>query len=62
MLVMTPEEWEVVTRNSTGDIALVQLVKLLIIDEIHLLHEDFKVLFFYRDTGSLDSQTGLIHV
>ena len=44
MLVMTPEEWEVVTRNSTGDIALVQLVKLLIIDEVHLLDEDFKVL------------------
>ena len=44
MLVMTPEKWDVVTRNSTGDIALVQLVKLLIIDEIHLLHEDFKVL------------------
>ena len=44
MLVMTPEEWEVVTGNSTGDIALVQLVKLLIIDEIHLLHKDFNVL------------------
>ncbi|XP_071801677.1 activating signal cointegrator 1 complex subunit 3-like [Asterias amurensis] len=40
MLVTTPEKWDVVTRKSTGDIALTQLVKLLIIDEVHLLHED----------------------
>ncbi|XP_022081843.1 activating signal cointegrator 1 complex subunit 3-like [Acanthaster planci] len=40
MLVSTPEKWDVVTRKSTGDIALTQLVKLLIIDEVHLLHED----------------------
>ncbi|XP_071957193.1 activating signal cointegrator 1 complex subunit 3-like [Antedon mediterranea] len=40
MLVTTPEKWDVVTRKSTGDVALTQLVKLLIIDEVHLLHED----------------------
>ena len=27
------------TRKSTGDVALSQLVKLLIIDEAHLLHD-----------------------
>ncbi|XP_041352458.1 activating signal cointegrator 1 complex subunit 3-like [Gigantopelta aegis] len=40
MLVTTPEKWDVVTRKSTGDVALAQLVKLLIFDEIHLLHDD----------------------
>lgn len=40
MLVTTPEKWDVVTRKSTGDVALAQLVKLLIIDEVHLLHDD----------------------
>ncbi|XP_013390155.1 activating signal cointegrator 1 complex subunit 3-like, partial [Lingula anatina] len=40
MLVTTPEKWDVVTRKSTGDVALSQLVKLLIIDEVHLLHDD----------------------
>jgi len=40
MLVTTPEKWDVVTRKSSGDVALAQLVRLLIIDEIHLLHDD----------------------
>lgn len=40
MLVTTPEKWDVVTRKGTGDTALSQLVKLLIIDEVHLLHDD----------------------
>ncbi|XP_029451223.1 activating signal cointegrator 1 complex subunit 3 isoform X2 [Rhinatrema bivittatum] len=40
MLVTTPEKWDVVTRKSVGDIALSQLVRLLIVDEVHLLHED----------------------
>ncbi|XP_063676843.1 activating signal cointegrator 1 complex subunit 3-like isoform X2 [Bolinopsis microptera] len=40
MLIVTPEKWDVVTRKSTGDTALSQLVRLLIIDEVHLLHED----------------------
>ncbi|XP_037079390.1 activating signal cointegrator 1 complex subunit 3-like [Pollicipes pollicipes] len=40
MLVTTPEKWDVLTRKSTGDVSLTQLVKLLIIDEVHLLHGD----------------------
>ena len=40
MLVVTPEKWDVMTRKSTGDIALARLVKLLIIDEVHLLHDE----------------------
>ena len=39
MLVTTPEKWDVVTRKSSTDV-LIQLVKLLIIDEVHLLHDD----------------------
>ena len=40
MLVTTPEKWDLVTRKSTSDMALAQLVKLLIIDEVHLLYDD----------------------
>lgn len=41
MLVTTPEKWDVVTRKSNhGETALSKLVKLLIIDEIHLLHDE----------------------
>lgn len=40
MLVSTPEKWDVVTRKSLGDVSLSLLVKLLIIDEVHLLHDD----------------------
>jgi replicative superfamily II helicase len=39
MIVTTPEKWDVITRKngSGGDGVLVSLVKLLIIDEVHLL-------------------------
>ena len=40
MLVTTPEKWDVVTRKSTGDVELTKLVKLLILDEVHLLDSD----------------------
>ncbi|GMG39702.1 unnamed protein product [Ambrosiozyma monospora] len=40
IIVTTPEKWDVVTRKSNGDTELVEKVKLLIIDEVHLLHED----------------------
>lgn len=40
MLVTTPEKWDVVTRKGAGDVALITIVKLLIIDEVHLLHGD----------------------
>eukprot|EP01127_Copromyxa_protea_P008859 TRINITY_DN2045_c0_g2_i1.p1 TRINITY_DN2045_c0_g2~~TRINITY_DN2045_c0_g2_i1.p1 ORF type:complete len:2126 (-),score=516.29 TRINITY_DN2045_c0_g2_i1:21-6239(-) len=39
VIVTTPEKWDVITRKST-DVALTQLVRLLIIDEVHLLNED----------------------
>ena len=38
MLITTPEKWDVVTRKADG--GLTQLVKLLIIDEVHLLHDE----------------------
>ncbi|KAJ1353758.1 hypothetical protein KIN20_010473 [Parelaphostrongylus tenuis] len=40
MLILTPEKWDVVTRKGTADNSLTSLVKLLIIDEVHLLHDD----------------------
>ncbi|KAI9005728.1 Sec63 Brl domain-containing protein [Hyaloraphidium curvatum] len=40
IIVTTPEKWDVVTRKSTGDTELVQKVRLLIVDEVHLLHDD----------------------
>lgn len=40
VIVTTPEKWDVVTRKSTGDNELVNKVRLLIIDEVHLLHEE----------------------
>ncbi|KAL9657052.1 hypothetical protein ABK040_002678 [Willaertia magna] len=39
MIVTTPEKWDVTTRKAT-DASLLQLTKLIIIDEIHLLNED----------------------
>ncbi|KAL8280408.1 hypothetical protein RQP46_007056 [Phenoliferia psychrophenolica] len=42
VIVTTPEKWDVVTRKGagTGDGEVAEKVKLLIIDEVHLLHED----------------------
>ncbi|KAJ3224159.1 hypothetical protein HK099_000150 [Clydaea vesicula] len=40
ILVVTPEKWDVVTRKGVGDTELTQKVKLLLIDEVHLLNED----------------------
>eukprot|EP00181_Compsopogon_caeruleus_P000342 CAMPEP_0184689050 /NCGR_PEP_ID=MMETSP0312-20130426/30434_1 /TAXON_ID=31354 /ORGANISM="Compsopogon coeruleus, Strain SAG 36.94" /LENGTH=2036 /DNA_ID=CAMNT_0027146347 /DNA_START=395 /DNA_END=6502 /DNA_ORIENTATION=- len=42
VIVTTPEKWDVITRKAvpgSGN-ALTELVKLLIVDEIHLLHDD----------------------
>ena len=39
MIVTTPEKWDIVTRQGEGR-AYTQLVRLVIIDEIHLLHDD----------------------
>ena len=38
VIVTTPEKWDIITRKS-GERTYTQLVKLLIIDEIHLLHD-----------------------
>lgn len=40
MIVTTPEKWDVVTRKPMGDGDLALSVRLLIIDEVHLLHEE----------------------
>lgn len=40
IIVTTPEKWDVVTRKSKGDIDLLSLMRLLIIDEVHLLQSD----------------------
>ena len=39
VIVTTPEKWDIITRKS-GDRTYTQLVRLLIIDEIHLLHDN----------------------
>ena len=39
VIVTTPEKWDIVTRQGEGR-AFTQLVKLVIIDEIHLLHDE----------------------
>ena len=39
LLVTTPEKWDIVTRQGEGR-AYTQLVKLVIFDEIHLLHDE----------------------
>eukprot|EP00466_Bigelowiella_natans_P005264 jgi/Bigna1/53194/estExt_Genewise1Plus.C_160133 len=38
LLIVTPEKWDIVTRKN-GERTYTQLVKLVIIDEIHLLHD-----------------------
>ena len=39
VIVTTPEKWDVITRKST-DTSYTNLVRLIIVDEIHLLHDD----------------------
>ncbi|KIW80899.1 hypothetical protein Z517_03922 [Fonsecaea pedrosoi CBS 271.37] len=39
VIVTTPEKWDVITRKAT-DQSYTRLVRLIIIDEIHLLHDD----------------------
>lgn len=39
IIVTTPEKWDVITRKST-DMSYTNLVRLMIIDEIHLLHDE----------------------
>uniref|UniRef100_A0A673WH17 U5 small nuclear ribonucleoprotein 200 kDa helicase n=1 Tax=Salmo trutta TaxID=8032 RepID=A0A673WH17_SALTR len=39
VIVCTPEKWDIITRKG-GERTYTQLVRLIIIDEIHLLHDD----------------------
>lgn len=39
VIVTTPEKWDIVTRKA-GDRTYTKLVRLVLIDEIHLLHDD----------------------
>ncbi|KAI6134777.1 putative RNA helicase [Pisolithus croceorrhizus] len=39
IIVTTPEKWDVITRKST-DMSYTNLVRLMIVDEIHLLHDE----------------------
>ncbi|KAF1790109.1 P-loop containing nucleoside triphosphate hydrolase [Phytophthora cactorum] len=39
IIVTTPEKWDIITRKSGDDRTYTQLVRLVIIDEIHLLHD-----------------------
>lgn len=39
MIITTPEKWDVITRKSS-DTSYTNLVRLIIIDEIHLLHDE----------------------
>ncbi|KYB27053.1 activating signal cointegrator 1 complex subunit 3 [Tribolium castaneum] len=40
MLVTTPEKWDVISRKGAVDTEVTSLVKLLILDEVHLLNSD----------------------
>lgn len=39
LIVCTPEKWDIITRKG-GERSFTQLVRLIIIDEVHLLHDD----------------------
>ncbi len=39
IIVCTPEKWDIITRKG-GERTYTQLVRLMIMDEIHLLHDD----------------------
>jgi len=39
VIITTPEKWDIITRKA-GDRTYTQLVRLMIIDEIHLLHDE----------------------
>lgn len=40
IIITTPEKWDVVTRKAQNNEDLISKVKLLVIDEVHLLHEE----------------------
>lgn len=65
IIVTTPEKWDVVTRKSTDDNGLATMVKLLIIDEVHLLHEDRGAVIeslVARTLRQVESQQSMIRI
>lgn len=67
IIVTTPEKWDVVTRK-TSDISYVTAVRLVILDEIHLLHDPrgpalenivARALRFQKETGASVRLVGL---
>nr|CDS32519.1 expressed protein [Hymenolepis microstoma] len=40
VIVCTPEKWDVVTRRGGDERSYINLVRLIIFDEVHLLHDD----------------------
>ena len=40
VIVTTPEKWDVITRKSSSDLSITHITKLIIVDEIHLLHDE----------------------
>lgn len=40
LIVTTPEKWDVITRKGLSESGLLEKVKLIVMDEVHLLHDD----------------------
>lgn len=40
LIITTPEKWDSITRKWRENVKLVEVIKLFLIDEVHLLHED----------------------
>ena len=52
VIFTTPEKWDIITRKS-GDRTYTQLVRLVIIDEIHLLHDHRGPVRHRRDAAEM---------
>ena len=53
VIVCTPEKWDIITRRG-AERTFTQLVRVIIFDEIHLLHDD-------RGPGKINSATIVVH-
>ncbi|PVU92630.1 hypothetical protein BB561_003719 [Smittium simulii] len=65
IIVTTPEKWDVVTRKDSTSSDLVGLVRLLIIDEVHLLQDDRGIVLesiVARTFQTVESTQSLIRV
>lgn len=61
MIVTTPEKWDVITRKSS-DMSMSMLVKLLIIDEVHLLNDDRGAVIEALVARTLRQVTSRLHI